>query len=193
MGITKNGAYDILKRKYLKPDAIEKISQVLAVHPSDFIEYEFPSNIQEKLASIGNSKESFAEKPKGNIIFVPIKAQGGFLTGYSNKVFMDTLERFFLPGVYGEHYAFEVDGMSMYDIATPGDWAIASEIEKLEYMVKGKTYVLQTIDGILIKKFNIIRDGKAIFLSHNQEFGAITLPLKAIKKVYYVAHILKKI
>lgn len=190
LDLTRNGTYDILKRKYLKPELIEKISQILSVQSTDFIDYELPKNAQDKL---GEPEISYERK--GNIIYVPIRAQGGFLTGYSNKVFMDSLQHFFLPGITGQHYAFEVDGMSMYDFASPGDWAIASEVEKLEYMLKGKPYVLQTTDGLLIKYFSGLnhRDEKALFTSHNKDYGTIVLPLKSIKKIYFVSRIVKKV
>lgn len=129
----------------------------------------------------------------GNIIHVPLIAYGGFLQGYSNKVYLDSLMRFTLPGVAGEHYAFEVDGMSMFDLAAPGDTAIAKPEERLEWMMKGKTYVLQTTDGILIKQFEGIRGEKATFNSYNQEYLPIDIPLKSIKRVYYVTRILKKL
>lgn len=129
----------------------------------------------------------------GNIIYVPLVAYGGFLQGYSSKVFLDQLLRFTLPGVNGEHYAFEVDGMSMFDLAAPGDTAIAKLEEKLEWMIKGKTYVLQTTDGILIKLYEGIKGEKATFNSYNQEYRPIDIPLKSIKRVYFVTRILKKI
>lgn len=130
---------------------------------------------------------------KGNIIHVPLYAYGGFLQGYRNRVYVDSLERFSLPGVTGEHYAFEVDGMSMHDLASPGDTAIARPEEKLEWMIKGKAYVLQTIDGILIKLFEKIKDERAYFKSVNPEYQEISIPMKSIKRVYFVTRILKKL
>jgi len=133
------------------------------------------------------------QRPSGNIIYVPLYAYGGFLQGYASKVFIDSLERYSLPGITGEHYAFEVDGMSMHDMASPGDYAIARPEEKLEWMVKGKPYVLQTIDGLLIKIFDKLKDDRAFFHSFNKEYNSIDLPLKSLKRVYFVTRILKKI
>ncbi|HKR03503.1 MAG TPA: S24 family peptidase [Bacteroidia bacterium] len=129
----------------------------------------------------------------GNIIHVPLIAYGGFLQGYANKVFMDSLQRFSLPGVNGEHYAFEVDGMSMFDLAAPGDTAIARLEEKVDWMIKGKPYVLQTIDGLLIKLYDGIKGEKWIFKSYNPEYKPIEIPLRNLKRVYFVTRILKKV
>ncbi len=153
---------------------------------------EFTKHIQaEKETHLASERIPEYSRP-GNIIYVPLVAYGGFLVGYANKVYMDSLQRFTLPGVTGEHYAFEVDGMSMYDMASPGDYAIAKPEEKLEYMMKGKAYVLQTIDGILIKIFDKISGDQAYFHSFNKDYDGITMPLKSIKRVYFVSRILKK-
>lgn len=129
----------------------------------------------------------------GNIVFVPLYVFGGFLTGYADQIFMSKLQRFFLPGVTGEHYAFEVDGMSMHDFASPGDWAISSAQEAGDKFVHGRAYVLQTIDGLIIKYFDSIDGNEASFYSHNKEYGPTKVPLKSIKKAYFVTRVLKKV
>lgn len=143
--------------------------------------------------------DTYYVRGRGNIIFVPLKAYGGFLQDYEDVKYVDTLQRFALPGILGEHYAFEVDGMSMHEWASPGDWAIAAPEEKLEYMIKGKPYVLQTTDGIIIKYFDKV-DGvglhkKAWFVSHNNsdEYPPVGIPLKSLKKIYFVTRIVKKV
>ena len=129
----------------------------------------------------------------GNIVFVPLYVFGGFLTGYADQIFMSRLQRFFLPGITGEHYAFEVDGMSMHDFASPGDWAISSAQEAGDQFVRGRAYVLQTIDGLIIKYFDSIEGNEAHFYSHNKEYAPTKIPLKSIKKAYFVTRVLKKV
>jgi hypothetical protein len=134
---------------------------------------------------------------KGNIIYVPLYAYGGFLGGYRNTVFIDQLEHFRLPGVTGEHYAFEIGGYSMMKpghelSATPGDIAISRLVEDFKHLWKGKGYILQTVDGLLYKIFDQIKGEKAHFHSLNDEYDGYELPLKEIKRVYFVDFILKK-
>lgn len=146
-------------------------------------------------ATEGNDNEKFNEarelpKPeRGNIIFVPLYAYGGFLSGYANKVFMDSLERYSYPGIIGEHYMFEVQGDSMKGFVSAGDRVIARPEERLDWMVKNRVYVLQTIDGILIKFFDHIKDNYAVFKSANKEYPDVKIPLKSIKKVYQVVRV----
>jgi phage repressor protein C with HTH and peptisase S24 domain len=161
------------------------VSVLLKAAGVELEDYPVPNKVSEV-------KESYTSG-KGNIIYVPLIAYGGFLQGYANKVYIDSLEHFSLPGVIGEHFAFEVDGMSMWPMAAPGDTAIARPEEKIEWMVKGKPYVLQTTDGLLIKTYEGIKGEKAIFTSINPDYDGVEIPLKSIKKVYFVTRILKKV
>lgn len=145
-----------------------------------------------------NYGEPFSAPPEepaagGNIIFVPLYVFGGFLTGYADQIFMSKLQRFFLPGINGEHYAFEVDGMSMHDFASPGDWAISTPQEPGDRFIRGRAYVLQTIDGLLIKYFDSISGDQATFYSHHKDYSPMKIPLKSIKKAYFVTRVLKKV
>lgn len=189
--ITRPYFSTLLDRKKISDKYIPKIKKELGTD----LNYE---TTDYGTSSIKGPRSEYFSPEKGNIIFVPLYAYGGFLTGYASNIFMDTLKRFFLPGVTGEHFAFEVDGMSMYDFASPGDWAISRPQETGDHFVKGRAYVLQTIDGILIKYFDSIEgsddSAKATFISHNKDFTEkIKIPLKSIKKAYFVTRILKKI
>lgn len=136
-------------------------------------------------------KPTFNPHNGNNIVYVPLFAYGGFLHGYSNKVFMDTLERFSLPGIHGEHFAFEVQGTSMSPYANPGDVVISRKEEKLEWMIRGRAYVLQTIDGLIFKIFDRVEGGKACFKSADKTGSTPSLPLKDIKGAYQVVKVLK--
>lgn len=138
-----------------------------------------------------NAKEVSHNHNNKNIIYVPHYAYGGFLQGYSNKVFMDSLDRFSLPGITGEHYAFQIQGDSMMPYAAPGDLVISRKEEKLEWMIKGRPYVVQSVDGIIFKRYMGIKDGQAYFVSTNEEGSSPVLPLKEIKGVYLVVKVLK--
>lgn len=129
-----------------------------------------------------------------NTYIVPIKAFGGFLAGYSNKAYLDTLEKTSIPMVRGTSYMFEIDGFSMVsddlseDSYFPGNWVVCTELENLSWLQKNKIYVFATIEGLIIKQFNKIEDGKCYLKSLNQspEYKVNPIPLKSIKKVFYV-------
>lgn len=144
-----------------------------------------------ELSKIESNARELDFPHKGNIVYVPLKAYGGFLHGYSDKIYMDKLERFSLPGIFGEHFAFEVQGDSMSPYANPGDVVISQKEERLEWMVKGRAYVLQTIEGIIVKIFVKIEGGKAFFKSADKSGATPVIPLKEIKGVYLVVKVLR--
>lgn len=165
--------YSVRKEKYL-----DMVNELLRNNSSEN---------QQKFEAI----ELYPPTHGKNIFYIPLYAYGGFLQGYSNQIFMETLEKFSLPGIHGEHYAFEVQGHSMTPFASPGDVVVARREEHLDYMVKDRVYVLQTIDGILIKFFDKIEYGKALFKSANIEGDNPVIPLKNLKVIYQVVRVLK--
>ncbi len=92
-----------------------------------------------------------------NIAFVPIKAQAGYLHGYSNQEYVETLPSFGLPGFQnGTFRAFEVEGHSMLQIDNkgfhPGDITINQYVESPHQIRDGRVYVIVTPDGMLLKR-----------------------------------------
>lgn len=146
----------------------------------------------------GTERESQEEyKTKGNITYIPIHAQGGFLIGYESKVYVDQLVHFFIPGVIGEHYAIEISGMSMYKgsderSAKSGDLAICKPIESLNSFTRERGYILQTVEGMAYKIFDRIIGDEAHFSSLNTEHDGYKIELKKIKRAYFVDFIMKK-
>src|ERR1035438_3095334 len=68
-----------------------------------------------------------------NIIYVPVKARAGYLSGYGDPEFMETLPTFRLPGLNNATYRmFEVDGPSMAPNVLHGDRIIGEWIDELD-------------------------------------------------------------
>lgn len=190
---TREWIYKLQRKDFIKPELIQAFSEALKAAPQDFADITPEDDVTENVP-----RETLdVTENKGNIIYVPLFAYGGFLGGYRSIIFIDQLEHFRLPGVMGEHYAFEIGGFSMYKpgderSATPGDIAISKKLEDLKHMMKGKGYILQTIDGILYKIFDKFVGEKAHFHSLNEEYDGIVIPLKELKLSYFVTFILKK-
>lgn len=193
LGMKRQNVYHLMLRKYIKQPVVDKISMILSVDKKEFLE---PDVINKNM-----THETVAEPSspysKGNIIFVPLHAQGGFLNGYANKVYTDQLECFFLPGITGEHFAFEIAGMSMYKpgderSAKTGDIIISKLIDGPEYFIRNKGYILQTIDGILYKVFDKITKEDGNFISLADGYDHHKIHLKKIKRAYFVDFIIKK-
>lgn len=123
---------------------------------------------------------------KRNMIIVPAKAYGGFLQGYADPEFLESLKKIEFPKIQGECYQFEVEGFSMIPQYPPQSDVIATAVENINWLRKDKDYVFQTIDGILLKRFSKIEDNNCYVYSINKEYKDIKLPLKNIKRVYLV-------
>lgn len=141
---------------------------------------------------ISNVKPFTRSTGTNNMYIVPIKAYGGFLTGYESPIFLETLEKAPFPFIKGECFAFEVDGFSMYKDYVPGDFVVTTPVENLDWLSKGKVYVVQTVDGIILKCFDRIENDHIHLYSLNDEYNPVKpIHLKDVKKVYFKEKVIK--
>ncbi len=83
---------------------------------------------------------------------IPIKAQAGYLRGYSDPEYIERLPKMKLPFLpTGKHRAFPIKGDSMPPIKE-GSFVIGKYLERFEDMKLGKTYVVVTKDDGLSYK-----------------------------------------
>jgi transcriptional regulator with XRE-family HTH domain len=83
---------------------------------------------------------------------IPVKAQAGYLRGYSDPEYIERLPKMKLPFLpSGKHRAFPIKGDSMPPIKE-GSFVIGKYLERLEDMKLGKTYVVVTKDDGLSYK-----------------------------------------
>lgn len=128
-----------------------------------------------------------------NMWIVPIKAQGGFLEGYGDSVLLEqNIEKVYFPFIGQECFAFEIDGLSMLTEYVPGEYFVGTPIENFNHLVKGRVYVFQTIDGIIIKEFVKIEDDYIHLRSQNEDYNPVKpIFLKDIKRVYQREMVIK--
>lgn len=128
-----------------------------------------------------------------NIIYVPVKARAGYMLGYGDPQFIQSLSAYRLPGyTNGTYRIFEVEGHSMFPTLQDADrviarWADISEVRD------DRVYVLVTrTQGILIKRLiNRHHEGKIIVKSDNNhggstEFPTIVLEVDEVAEIWYV-------
>ena len=126
-----------------------------------------------------------------NIIYVPVKARAGYMSGYGDPLFIQSLSAYRLPGyTNGTYRIFEVEGHSMFPTLQDADrviarWADISEVRD------DRVYVLVTrFQGVLIKRLiNRYHEGKIIVKSDNNqtgEFPTIVLDVDDVAEIWYV-------
>lgn len=128
-----------------------------------------------------------------NMWLVPVKAQGGFLEGYGDTLLMaQNIEKMYFPFINQECFAFEIEGLSMLTEYVPGEYFVGTPIENFNHLVKGKVYVFQTIDGIIIKEFVNIENDFIYLRSKNEDYNPVKpIYLKDIKRVYQREMVIK--
>lgn len=151
---------------------------------------------------ISEPNVSYGVLPKipANLFMIPIKAFGGFLSGYSNKAYLDSLEKVSFPWVRGTCFAFEVEGFSMVSEDSheesfyPGTWVVCTELENFNWLQKNKYYVFATTDGLCIKRFKKLDDQFCHIESINQakEYKMNPIPLKNIKRIFFIENKITK-
>lgn len=193
LGVIPQNLNSKLKAKKLDFEFVRKVT--------DFIGADI---VKEPETAYGNASPYMKSNGRKNLIVVPLKAFGGFLAGYKNKVYIDSLEHHSFPWIHGECYAFEIEGFSMYKTKLidgeifevgykPGSFVVATPLEKFEGLMKGRDYVFQTTDGIIVKRFKGLKDDHCQLESINEEYNPVKpLHLKSIKRMYYVEQNIKK-
>lgn len=197
MEVSKSTMYQYFKSKNLTVDTVKKILKVFNTTENDVFG-NTGDNLTDSVNKDGDKIVQANGRPvdisfgPSNMYVVPVKAYGGFLSGYESSVFMDSLQKAPFPFVKGECFAFEVDGLSMYKDYLPGDWVVATLVENLEWLSKGKVYVFQTVDGIIIKCFERIEGDHLYLKSLNEEYNPVSpIHLKDLKKVYFKEKVIK--
>ncbi|MGQ0740178.1 MAG: helix-turn-helix domain-containing protein [Bacteroidota bacterium] len=128
-----------------------------------------------------------------NVILVPVKARAGYLNGYADPEFIQSLPAYRLPGLNnGSFRLFEVEGLSMYPTLNSGDLVIGSNVEQLSIVRDDRVHVVVTKnDGLVVKRVlnRLKTDGKFILKSDNYKdrdlFPPIVVDPQDIIEIWY--------
>lgn len=127
-----------------------------------------------------------------NVVYVPVKARAGYLDGYGDSEYIETLPSFYMPHLTnGTYRCFEVQGNSMVRTFFDGDLVFGKYVEDLSDIKDGRVYVVVSKnDGIVLKRvINRIEErGKLILKSDNKDgnYPTYTIDAEDIMEVWYV-------
>jgi len=135
---------------------------------------------------------SVDQQGNDNIIYVPVKARAGYLLGYGDSEFMESLPTFRLPGLNNATYRmFEVDGPSMAPNILHGDRLIGEWIDDLDKIRDNRVYVIVHKGGVAVKRvINRLSERGKLYLksdtiAHRHEFPTIEIDPADINEVWY--------
>ncbi|HEY4789483.1 MAG TPA: LexA family transcriptional regulator [Bacteroidales bacterium] len=122
------------------------------------------------------------------ITLVPIKAAAGYLNGYADPDFVETLPRFSLPfqeiAKERTYRAFQISGESMDPIPS-GAYIIAEYLQDWHNIVDGKTYILITRDeGVVYKRVYMHPSGELWLKSDNPKYETYSVHLSRLLELW---------
>ena len=127
-----------------------------------------------------------------NVVYVPVKARAGYLLGYGDAEFIETLPTFRLPGLSNATYRmFEVDGPSMAPNVLHGDRIIGEWVDALDKIRDNRVYVIVHSGGVAVKRVvNRLKERGKLYLKsdtvvHRHEFPTVEIDPEDVKEVWY--------
>jgi phage repressor protein C with HTH and peptisase S24 domain len=136
------------------------------------------------------SEEAYQPNHKPNVIF---STQSAFASSTVEVGVQEDSERFYIPGMQGEHIAFYIKGASMSPTIADGDMVICRAIDTNERIVDNEIYAIVTSSGnVMVKRvqkiLNKTRQVKGIkCISDNYlEHDPFTLAIHEVRKLLKV-------
>ncbi|MEC3876482.1 XRE family transcriptional regulator [Chryseobacterium salviniae] len=123
-----------------------------------------------------------------SIEIVPQKASMGYLSGYSDPEYIESLQRISLPFLTnGKYRAFPAKGDSMPPFKD-GSFIIGKYIENTEELKPNKSYVFVTLnDGISYKRFKSKNEKSVTVTSDNSFYEPYEIPFGEIVEIWQYA------
>jgi phage repressor protein C with HTH and peptisase S24 domain len=128
-----------------------------------------------------------------NILYVPIRAQAGYLVGYSDPDFIETLPTFRMPGLTNRSYRmFEVKGLSMSPNLSNGDRVIGEWVPNLNEIRQNRVHVIVHKGGVVVKRLlNRVEERGKLYIksdtiTHRQDFPTEEIDPAEILEIWYV-------
>ncbi|GJM30300.1 MAG: hypothetical protein DHS20C17_29350 [Cyclobacteriaceae bacterium] len=181
-------------------DLLIKLTARFQVNLDDFLTSElilsnsFERKLDPPLKS--NSRVLVISESEGgheNIVHVPVKARAGYLNGYGDPAFIETLPTYRLPGVRaGTYRSFEIEGDSMLPLS-PGTIVVGKYVESWREIRNSHTYILVTQqEGVVYKRvINKVKSkGQLVLLSDNPVYEPYAVDIEEISEAWaYYCHL----
>jgi phage repressor protein C with HTH and peptisase S24 domain len=127
------------------------------------------------------------EDGRDAVELIPLKASAGYLRGYADPEYVESLPRMKLPFLpSGKHRAFPIKGDSMPPIKE-GSFVVAKYLDRIEDIKNGQTYIVVTKeDGISYKRIFNVNTKKGFLECHsdNKMYAPFNVQLRDILEVW---------
>ena len=92
-----------------------------------------------------------------NITLIPERALAGYAMEHQDRTYIESLQKFSIPGMQGNLLAFEISGDSMMPTVTNGDLVVCEPIERGAPLRDNHVYVIVT-DVVVAKRIQQIKE-----------------------------------
>lgn len=136
----------------------------------------------------GDTEKQMAGEPQMFIVpLMPISAKGGTLDEFSRSIMENDCEKVLSP-IKGADFAITVCGDSMSPDYPSGCHILIKKIEERAFIDWGKVFVLDTVNGTIIKKLMPVSDdpSKIRCISINPEYPPYEISLEYVRGIYRV-------
>lgn len=126
------------------------------------------------------------------IPLIPVEAMAGFGTGETSILELDC-EKFIVPTFKGADYLIQIKGSSMYPKYNSGDIVACKNLPLNDLFFQwNKVYVLDTIQGALIKRIDIGPDDDHVMIvSDNEKYRPFPLHKSEINAIAIVMGVIR--
>ena len=120
-----------------------------------------------------------------SIEVVPVKASAGYLSGYADPEFIETLPKASLQFIgIGTHRGFPLTGDSMLPIPD-GAIIIGKFIEEIADIKSGRTYIVVSTTGIVYKRvYTKTEENTLLLVSDNKIYSPYEMPFENILELW---------
>ncbi|MES2409925.1 MAG: XRE family transcriptional regulator [Bacteroidota bacterium] len=206
-GVTQQAAADkcgVPRDRYVKyeggknlppPDFLLAVSRYFHISIDILLSVDLRKIPVDDLLKLGDNRILLpitVDKNGNNFIeIIPHKARAGYLTGYADPEFIESLPQLALPFLgNGKMRAFPIGGDSMPP-HTDKSFIVGRYIENLGEIKKDKTYIIVTLsEGITYKRLNSKNTDSITVAPDNIIYSPYDIKLSDVLEIWeYVAHI----
>ncbi len=125
---------------------------------------------------------------ENKIEIVPQKASMGYLSGYNDPDYIESLQNISLPFLmHGKYRAFPADGDSMPPFKD-GTYIVGKYLESISELKKNKTYIFVTInEGITYKRFQELTESSISVSADNSFYQPYNIALWDLVEIWEYA------
>jgi len=138
-------------------------------------------------------KATHTQKPNEGIPLIPFGAAAGVLSGEDVQVLEYECERFVVPTFKDAEFLMSVKGSSMIPKYNSGDIVACKRIHELRFFQWNKIYVLDTSQGVLIKRVHEdeTNSDNVVLVSDNEKYKPFSIPKDDIRGVASVIGVIR--